>query len=1834
MMSSRLLRMLPFSLKINSKLILRLIVLSSFVCLFSFIPKADEPLAKLVFNLQRWTDSIPQEKVYLHMDKPYYALGDTIWFKGYVTIGSRHQLSALSGAVYVDLATDHDSLVRTLKLPVTSGMVMGNFILGDDLKAGNYRVRAYTQWMRNAGEDFFFDRTFAVGEVASGNVITKADYQYKEVNNKPVLTALLNYTDDDGRALGERNVRYEIMIKNKVVWAQNTKTDALGSINININNDNHVYLAGAYIHTVISSPGKESIMRDFPIKAGLSQTDVQFFPESGSLINGITTRVAFKAVGVDGLGLAVKGNIVDDAGTEIIGIETLHAGMGSFMLRPAAGKNYSAKINFADGSTKTLPLPKVIADGYVLSVYQPGPDSLLVRIHASAGAMQSTVSLVAQSSGESIFASSIKIEKPTTSIWLSKKDFPTGIAQFTLFNAAGEPINERITFVRSNDQMALTIKTAKTNYKSKEAVWVDLEAKDSKGKPSFGNFSVSVIDESKVPEDEERESTILSNILLRSDLKGYVEHPNYYFTNINDGVNRALDNLMLTQGYRRFTWKDIITGANAKPVFEVEGLGFKVSGTVQTLGHKILPNATVNLVSLRAGVMQSATTDSLGRFKFDGIFLTDSIRFALQARNGKNSDKVKILVDTVPRILLNKNRNWSDVSTNINATLKQYIDNGKRLDDIYEQTGQLDKVQRLKEVRIKANRLKAPSNINPQGMFKVPNEQSADKVVMFGENEAADCNTLAMCLQARLPGVRLETNLGLSSLKDMRAPYNSIGIIVDGRKLIGDEVSEALDGSIDPKDIAKILLVRTNAAMINYLGGEYVLIMMKLGTSRRQYNPSIANIAPKGFNKVREFYSPKYNKPGAEKMPDLRSTIYWSPYIKTGVDGKASFSYYNADGPGNYKVIVEGINADGELARQVYRYTVEAGAVNIKAPVLPYYDKNLAKLTKPLADYNKRLPVEKIYLQTDKPNYNLGDTLWFKAYLVDNVNLNPSKVSGLLYVEMVDDSAVVARRISIPITDGLGWGQIPLPKKIFRDAGYTIRAYTNWMQNFDDDYVFSQRLYLGLPALTTWLVKAETDLERIDDKDQLQIQLRLNRLDKLESPVALKKMEVKVYDDYHYLFKEDILTGLDGSIKLNQKLKDKINARSLKVVIRSLEKGDNNKLIVVPLNINRTQNIDLQFLPEGGKLVNGLKSTVGFKAIGEDGRGAQVTGDVYDSKGKAVAAFKSLHNGMGTFDFTPLPAEVYTAKITQPTGNTKTFTLPVASPAGTVIHISNPENAGALIVNINGTANSLPADSANYLMGIANGVVYYSQKIEGNKAELSVAKSLFPSGITRFTLFRGNQPVNERVVFIDQNDRLAIKVSPNKTSYTTRDSVGLEIEVRDKTGMPVKGSFSLAVTDDSLVGDDSLNNNGIAANLLINAELKGYVERPGYYLNRKDKNSWQALDNLMLTQGWKGYSWKNIFKVTAKAPKFRVEHPSEVVGRVSDLFNRPEVGVPVMLSSQKPQFITSGFTDDKGEFNFKNVPQIDSGSYFLQAQGTNGKKLVFGQVRVYEFRAPIPPDPLNWQIQPWYVNTGKEDLTLAKRKAERLGDGDVAIEGKLLSEVKIKNSKFIKDSYNIFGADRAFDEQDVKESTVQDLYTLLRQKLPGLKVTYDRFHWRKATLMFNQYAMEIFIDGQRMIGIPGPQDTTSIPGKVAQIASFKTTFIKGVEVIFDNAKISRIEALERRRRPDEWGRIYITTNRPAGSGSPNSATYRPLPLLFPDQFYSPKYTAKQPVKEPDYRSTLYWHPNVETDQNGKARVHFFTSDIKGKYTLKIAGIDAAGGIGDAMLKLNAPSKIN
>jgi hypothetical protein len=893
---------------------------------FAFIPKGVDPVDKIVTALQRWNDNNPQEKVYLHTDKPYYVIGDTIWFKAYVTIGNKHQLSAMSGALYVDLINEGDSVAVALKLPVMAGMSKGNFVLADSsFREGNYRIRSYTQWMRNAGSGYYYDKVFAIGNSVTNPVFAKVDYEFSKDGAKNVVTAVLSYTNDKGEPLINKTVNYDLLEDFEVITTQTKKTDGTGSVRVVLQPGKSGKLDGVIIHSKINTVDKEVVTKDFVVKAVSSQTDMQFFPESGPLVNGIRSRVAFKATGPHGIGVPVKGIITDDANATVAEFEATNFGMGFFRLQPEAGKTYQAKVTFPDGSEKVMKLPAAIDNGYVLSVFNnPETDTVLVRINASKAAVTAaqSLSLVVQSGGNVHYASTIPLNKSSFSVMIPASELPSGICQFTLFSPTGDPINERIAFVQGNDLMNLKITSAKKTYAPKEKIEVTLEALDQKSTPIRGNFSASVINETSVPIDENKESSILSHILLSSDIKGYIEKPGYYFSNPSVETKTNLDLLMMTQGYRRFAWKDIMTDNPFKLPFKAEKLTSEITGKLVTLNKKPLPVIGGQVILLNnklGGVIDTKVTDANGVYRFDNLLMTNELSFTLSGLGLKGSKNVEILVDKVKQEAMTPNLNLGDVDTDLRKTLQASYENSKKQEEDIQKRGMLGRTQLLKEVKVTAGKRKSKFGI--ERML----EGHSDQTVRFKSGDETFMSLLDW-VKFRVPNIIFrQDDSDECGLIFVAVSRNEVmKIIVDGRPISPCESQDFFQ--MDPSDIERMDVVRSNQALINMLGGSSLLFTTKRGVGilRKTYTPNIINVSPRGYNIVREFYSPVYNNDGNDsRVADLRTTLYWNPSIMTGVDGKAKFSFFNSDGIGTHRVLIEGMNADGTLGRQIFKYEVK-----------------------------------------------------------------------------------------------------------------------------------------------------------------------------------------------------------------------------------------------------------------------------------------------------------------------------------------------------------------------------------------------------------------------------------------------------------------------------------------------------------------------------------------------------------------------------------------------------------------------------------------------------------------------------------------------------------------------------------------------------------------------------------------------------------------------------------------------------------------------------------------------------------------------------------------------
>jgi len=878
-------------------------------------------------------------------------------------------------------------------------------------------------------------------------------------------------------------------------------------------------------------------------------------------------------------------------------------------------------------------------------------------------------------------------------------------------------------------------------------------------------------------------------------------------------------------------------------------------------------------------------------------------------------------------------------------------------------------------------------------------------------------------------------------------------------------------------------------------------------------------------------------------------------------------------------------------------------------------DPVLKSIVKSAMGADEKKPVEKVYVQTDKSNYSFGDTIRMKCYLLSGDYQSPSHVSGILYAELNDESGKYAKRIMLPVSEGLAWADMALDTADVKPGNYTLRVYTNWMRNFGEDYIFKKQItvfrYQGNPLLVRTFFKQTAST--------VEGELLLGQLDgRLQ---AFKDVEVKLMNGKKNLSRNKLITGADGRLKLNFALPDGTEPLSIKA------KTAGGAELTVPVALNRAENTDVQFMPEGGVLVAGIQSKVGVKAIDEDGKGLNVSGKLMNSKGEEVAVINTTHKGMGNFKFTPQPGETYTAKLN---GIIKNFPVPQVSQTGTTLSITSADTA-SLHINISATPDK---QGTYYLIGQARGVVCYAEpvNIPNGVIEKTLSKNLFPTGIARLTLLNANQqPVNERIVFINHKDELRFNIQPRKNNYTTRDSIALLISVTDKAGKPIQGSFSMAVTDNSQVKIDSLGSN-ILSNLLLTSDLKGEIEAPGYYFTG---NKGTELDNLMLTQGWVGYDWNDMLSTEAKPISYHPEKEFVVSGKVTNAFGKPIEKSPIAIISRSPLMVADTLTDKEGRFRFRDIWPVDTAIFKLQARNKNNKEFNVGITMDEKTFPEFKPNQLI--SAPWYVNT---DTTLLNNAgsavAEEKAMANYKGEGNVLKEVNIKAKKAVKGSKNLNGAgeaDLVLDEDDMLKAGKKTLTELLREKIPGIaeygpwnpclachpvQMSYV-LYGKKVSFIFDGFDIDKFYTPE------------SIIHRRAYIKNYLDYYsaedVIGIELMF-NPKYTRAYASSDFKNVefDTYAFIEITTRTKHGpfmKVTPGTYLYKPLAFTFPKQFYSPKYTVNNKKTAPgtDLRSTIFWEPNIITDATGKATVSFYSADKAAVYTVIMEGADMNGQLG-------------
>ena len=551
------------------------------------------------------------EKVYLQFDRTFFEPGESIWFNAFLRQANSLRDLPKSKILYVELIAPNGSVANKITLLLKNGRSAGDFKLDKTAPGGMYKIRAYTNWQRNTKDAF--ERELQVQASVLPRLRMEMDFQREAYGPGDVVTASVDLQSLANEPLANHAYTAKASLAGESFQEIKGTTDDQGMALVKILMPKSLATSDGLLNVLIEYNGQvESISRSIPIV--LNKIDLQFMPEGGDPVVGIAGKVAFKALNEFGKPADVEGEISDLEGNKITTFRSYHQGMGSFEMVPESGKQYQAHLTKPAGISTTYPLPVAHARGYAISVSHLDQEELRVEVNSTEN---EKLYLVLVSSGEIYFTQILPADAGSHLIKIPTKTLPIGTAQVTLFDSKQIPRAERLVFLNPHKRLNVEITTDKEKYLPREKVEMTVKVTDERGMPMPGQFALSVADDNLLTFADDKQGHILSHFLLESELQGEVVEPDFYFDKKDKHPEKdqllALDYLMLTQGWRRFDWSQVLWQQPIAMTYEAEDA--KLKGQLLDAYRKPLPGMEVTL----------GKSDMVAITDEDGVFVMDTI---------------------------------------------------------------------------------------------------------------------------------------------------------------------------------------------------------------------------------------------------------------------------------------------------------------------------------------------------------------------------------------------------------------------------------------------------------------------------------------------------------------------------------------------------------------------------------------------------------------------------------------------------------------------------------------------------------------------------------------------------------------------------------------------------------------------------------------------------------------------------------------------------------------------------------------------------------------------------------------------------------------------------------------------------------------------------------------------------------------------------------------------------------------------------------------------------------------------------------------------------------
>lgn len=628
--------------------------------------------------------------------------------------------------------------------------------------------------------------------------------------------------------------------------------------------------------------------------------DIQFFPEGGDMVENIQNNVAFKLTDSTGKGIDITGWIVDDRKDTIARIKPFKFGIGRFTILPKPGRTYSVVFTTSDGQKLIKMLPKCSNSGYALSLQDNG-NSWRVMVGTNVG--ETGIYVVVHNGKKISYARASVLQDGKTSLAIDKTSVDEGLHHLTVFNAHMKPVAERIFYKPVVNKLNFKMDFPLKVYTSRAKVDISLSAESLGNKLKKGYASLSVYRIN--PFQPIYEVDMVSYLQLSAELKGNIENPNYYFSNSSEETQLALDNLLLTQGWRKFNW-DKSTESSPVLHYLPEYNGSLISGKLTDKNGQPSKGVAMYLSATKQkNFFYHTVTDSLGNFIFNTKDIYSNNEIVIQANPIQDTTSIISLHNA-----FYNDQNAGDITKRIYSNA-DFIKNKAELESDHFA---LQAQEIYHEEFEKSFVYPSPEHYNFYGRpYK-----------SYTLSDYTRFNTLEEVLREYVSEVfvyKRQKGFDLRMVAETGPLEANPLVLVDGIPYF--DMNEVM--KIVPETIEKIELIREKY----YYGGETYYGILHLyskafGWDDYKINPNALVIDYEGLQLQRELYTPKYNDVNIKSpIPDYRNVIYWNPSIilKDGKEEKLSF--YTSDLVGKYRAVVQGVSENGVPGYASFEFEVK-----------------------------------------------------------------------------------------------------------------------------------------------------------------------------------------------------------------------------------------------------------------------------------------------------------------------------------------------------------------------------------------------------------------------------------------------------------------------------------------------------------------------------------------------------------------------------------------------------------------------------------------------------------------------------------------------------------------------------------------------------------------------------------------------------------------------------------------------------------------------------------------------------------------------------------------------